>query len=100
MELEIKIGCKLLVEGEDEVYDTLDELLAIYIQKTNDFIDKLINHQKFRSEAQLDEFLETYLQNNPYTAYGFYINNTYPGSFICGFKFRPGEQMLKMVCII
>ena len=70
----IKIGHKLLVEGEDEVYDTLDELLAKYIQKTNDFIDKLINHQKFRSEEQLDEFLETYLQNNPYTAYGFYIN--------------------------
>ena len=59
----------------------------------------MINHQKFKSEEQLDEFLEIY-QNNPYTAYGFYINNTYPGSFTCGFKFRPGEQMLKMVCIV
>ena len=100
-EFELEVGHRLLVESEEDEYETLDELLVAYIEKTNKFIDQLINHQKFKpTESQLNEFLEDYLQNNPYTAYGFYVDGLYPGSFVCGYKFRPGAQMLKMVCIV
>ena len=100
-ESELEVEHRFLVESEEEEYGTLDELLAAYIMTTNRFINELINHQKFRpSESQLNEFLENYLQNHPYIAYGFYIDNLYPGSFVCGHKLRPGTQMLKMVCII
>jgi hypothetical protein len=89
------------VENEKEVYKTLDELLVAYVQCTNGFIDKLIQHSKFRStEAQLNGFLETCLQNVPqYTSYGFCMDNDNPGGFICGYKSRPGTRMSKVVCI-
>ena len=79
----------------------MDELLVTYIEETNDFIDKLINHQRFRpNERQLDEYFETCLRNNPkYTAYGFYMDSANPGGFIYGYKFRPGVRMSKMVFI-
>ena len=79
----------------------MDELLVTYIEETNDFIDKLVNHQRFRpNERQLDEYFETCLRNNPkYTAYGFYMDSANPGGFIYGYKFRPGVRMSKMVII-
>lgn len=97
----LEVGRRLFVENEQTEYEALEELLVTYIEETNDFIDKMINHQRFRpTERQLDEFLESCLRNNPkYTAYGFYMDNSNPGCFIYGYKFRPGTRMSKMVSI-
>ncbi|CAB4391913.1 unnamed protein product [Rhizophagus irregularis] len=94
----LEVGRRLFVENEQTEYEALEELLVTYIEETNDFIDKMINHQRFRpTERQLDEFLESCLRNNPkYTAYGFYMDNSNPGCFIYGYKFRPGTRMSKM----
>jgi hypothetical protein len=87
------------VENEKNEYESLDELLATYVQCTNDFIDKLVHHLKFKpTEEQLNELLETRLRNIPeYTAYGFCMDNDNPGGFICGYKSRPGTPMSKIV---
>jgi hypothetical protein len=102
MELKPECGFRFLIEGEDEKYENIDELLARYVESTNEYINKLINHPKFQpNEGQLSQFLQVYHQNHPqYIAFGFYMNNEYPGSFVCGYELRPGSQMLKMVCII
>ncbi|CAG8546364.1 6881_t:CDS:2 [Funneliformis caledonium] len=93
-----EVGRRLFVEGEQKEYEALEELLVTYIDDTNDFIDKLISHQKFKpTERQLDEYLDICLRNNPkYTAYGFYMDNANPGCFFYGYKFRPGAHMSKM----
>ena len=91
-----------MVENEQKEYETLDELLNLYIEKANSFIYIIIYYPEFRSSKELlNNYLEAAVEIYPeFPAFGFYMDTTSPGYFICGYKFWPNTEMLKVVCVV
>ena len=73
----VQVGQKLVIKGQKDKYDDLDEIMARYIEPMNELVTDLVEHRKFLNltKAGVDERLEKDFEASGRKSVPYYLHN-------------------------